>query len=63
MIRREREREEAERARLLEEERIKKEIIEEERQRLLREFAPHVADFLPKGTLRDDGEKQYVYRN
>jgi hypothetical protein len=59
-IQRERE-EEAER-KIKEDEDRKKEIIERERQRMLQELAPHVADYLPKGTLRSFDEKAYTIR-
>lgn len=40
----------------------KRDIIERERRRLLEEYAPHVAEYLPKGTLRDEEEAMLVRR-
>jgi hypothetical protein len=52
--------EEEERERLVAEERRKQDIIARERERLLKEHAPPVAEYLPKGTLRTQQEKRYL---
>ncbi len=44
-------------------ERCRAEIVEQERRRLLREHASVVADYLPKGTLKSEQDKELVYRN
>jgi GMP synthase PP-ATPase subunit len=62
ILRVQREKEEMEELKIKMEEARKKEIIERERQRMLEEFAPQVADYLPKGTLRSFDEKAYVTR-
>lgn len=54
--------EEEESERVQNEERRRRDIIEIERQRLLQEFAPHVADYLPKGTFKTGEEFKYLPR-
>ena len=61
MLREERAKEDEERIRVMLEERRRAEIIERERQRLLREHAAAVADYLPKGTLKTDQDRELVY--
>ena len=62
LLRKQRELEEMEERKIKEDEDRKKEIVERERQRMLQELAPHVADYLPKGTLRSNDEKSYTIR-
>ena len=61
MLRLERAREDEERIKVMLQERRKAEIIERERQRLLKEHAAVVNDYLPKGTLKNDRDKELVY--
>jgi hypothetical protein len=63
MQREERAKEEEARLVVMLEERRKAEIIEQERRRLLAEHASAVADYLPKGTLKTEEDRQLVYRN
>ena len=63
LLRKQREIEEMEALKIKQDEQRKKDIVERERQRMLAEFAPHVADYLPKGTLRTNDEKVYTVRN
>ena len=61
MLRMQRAQEDEERIKVMLDERRKAEIIERERQRLLKEHAAVVNDYLPKGTLKNDHDKELVY--
>ncbi len=52
--REERDKEILEHQRKLEEERLKDDIIRREKERLLREHMPHIAEFLPKGVVKPE---------
>lgn len=53
--------EEAERSRLGEQEAYRLAVVERERQRLLREHADDLKDYLPKGVLRDNKDYEVIY--
>ena len=62
LLRKQRELEELEEQKIKQDEERKKEIVERERQRMLQELAPHVSEYLPKGTLRSFDEIAYTIR-
>jgi len=61
--REERDKEILEHQRKLEEERIKDEIIRREKERLLREHMPHIAEFLPKGVVKPEEIGYYTSKD
>mmetsp|Transcript_32702 Transcript_32702/g.37078 ORF Transcript_32702/g.37078 Transcript_32702/m.37078 type:complete len:82 (-) Transcript_32702:278-523(-) len=62
IYRQQREEEQAEKRRQEEEEQRKREIVELEKEKLLREHAELLQDYLPKGTLTSSKDRKFVGR-
>jgi hypothetical protein len=60
MLKAQQDREDEERRAQMADDQRKRDIIEQERQRLLREHLPVVASYLPKGTLRTQDERRFI---
>jgi len=60
MLKAQQDREDDERRAQMADDQRKRDVIEQERQRLLREHLPVVSDYLPKGTLRTHDERRFI---